>query len=543
MKRLLALALLALLALPLAAGHAEPFASQPASGERLDAAPELVWVDFTEPVFRDGSWIRVADADGVRVDNDDLEIIGDARPRMQVTLPADVPDGAYRIQWQTYSQSDGHTIKGSIGFAVGGFAPPSTTTDEQADGDLRAAAARAVLYAGAALGIGALAFSWRVARSPVTGLRSTLVLGGGLAFVGTAWLFVDTWLGTGLGLSAYARSDGGNGFLWRMATAALATLIAWRQPTSWSGKPLGILWAIFAWQTASFGHITREGTWAIALEWIHFVAAATWIGGLWLFLRRIRHGDAQTVGSRFTRLAQWAVLFLVASGIAITAWLVGSIARHNPGRLLDDSWTWFLAAKVGLVVLMLGLATLNRYVFLEASGPLFRAFSRWRPDWTATGAARGKALKQAVRLEVLFSAGTIIAAGLLLSVSPPTDEVMAEAADLERTAQGTDYVALMQLSPSPAVGQSHTARFFLTEDATGEPLTNNTCGRDDCIRMRWVMEGDESTAQEAAAAPEGDGWWRVEDVLFVASGNTTVALDVQSAYVYLDTLTFEPFVV
>ena len=110
MKRLLALTLLALLALPSVAGHAEPFASQPASGERLDAVPELVWVDFTEPVFRDGSWIRVTDAEGVRIDNDDLEVIGDARPRMQVTLPADVPDGAYRIQWQTYSQSDGHTL-------------------------------------------------------------------------------------------------------------------------------------------------------------------------------------------------------------------------------------------------------------------------------------------------------------------------------------------------------------------------------------------------------------------------------------------------
>ncbi len=139
MKR--ALLLLALLAsVPSALAHAEPFQSEPAGGARLESAPTEVWVDFTEPVFQDGSWIRVIDQDGARVDDDDLRISGPAaRPRLTVGLDA-IGDGAYRIEWQTYSKSDGHTINGAIGFAVGGFAPPATTTDAEAQIDLAPAA-------------------------------------------------------------------------------------------------------------------------------------------------------------------------------------------------------------------------------------------------------------------------------------------------------------------------------------------------------------------------------------------------------------------
>lgn len=536
-------ALAALLLAPGASAHAEPFRSEPPGGARLEAAPETVWVDFTEPVFRDGSWIRVVDQDGQRVDEDDLRITGDQRPRMEIGLQQ-IPDGAYSIQWQTYSKSDGHTIRGSIGFAVGGFAPPTTTTDAEAEFDTFPAAARAVLYAGIALGVGAMAFARFVARLPARDFAPFLVAASGLAVVGTALLFVDTWRGTGLGLGDYVRSPGGTAFAWRLGV--IAAVAAWTGAW-WTWPRMGYApavtgWAVFTWLTASFGHVTQEGAWAVALEWLHLIAAGAWIGGLFVYL--VHMGvDAQRRGARFSRLAFWASMTVVASGSAITAVLVWHVAASDPARLLSDSWLWFLAAKVGLVGVMLLLAAVNRYVFLGGDNILARAASRLRPDWTATGDARARALRQAVKVESSVSALVIVAAGLLLSVSPPSDDVIEQAAGLERTAQGRDFNALMQMTPSPELGQSHELRFFITEADSGEPLRNNSCGRDDCLQVRWTVDDDPSSEQAEALLAEGDGWWRLDDALFTRPGNTTVTLDVQSAYVYLDELRFEPFAV
>ncbi|MGB1585645.1 MAG: copper resistance CopC/CopD family protein [Thermoplasmatota archaeon] len=523
MKRAL---LLTLFLVPLAAGHAEPIQSDPAGGARLEAAPSSVWVDFSEPVFAEGSWLRVVDQDGNRVDLDDLSITGPtARPRMTVSL-GDVGDGAYRIQWQTYSKSDGHTINGAIGFAVGGFAPPETTTDPESDVDLFAAASRAVLYAGFALGIGHLAYS-RWVQTPV---RGSLRAGSWLALAGTAALTLDTWQGTGLGLSAYLTSDGGRDFVIRTLVAAALVVLA-RTRLGWWAQTMG--WAALAWLTAQFGHVTREGLWATGLEWLHLVAVSAWLGGLWLFIRHI--GEGATHGVRFTRMAQAAVAVLAITGSLISFVLLRDVLDAG---IWNDSWTWFLAAKIALVLAMLALAAVNRWVFLE-DHPLRRLVSRWRPDWTATGAARVRGLRRTVRFELTLAGCVLIAAGLLMSVSPPSTDSIQVADGLERTAQGNAYTGLLQVSPQPTVGASHTVRVYVALE--GEPLVANDCGRDDCLRLRWLVDGENE--QEKDLIAQGDGWWLAEDVLLAQSGNTTMEVDVQSAAVYFDTLVFDPFAV
>ena len=522
--------LLLILLAPGALGHAEPFQSEPAGGARLEAAPTQIWVDFTEPVYRDGSWIRVLDQDGRRVDLDDLTITGpDARPRLTVSL-GEIPDGAYRIEWQTYSKSDGHTINGAIGFAVGGFAPPATTVDAGGDAGLAAAAARALLYAGFAAGLGALAYTRFVAGAATSATARQMQVGGWATLVGTGLLTLDTWRGTGLGLSEYLGSPGGTGYLVRIALAVGLVVLAKRH----NNLALAT-WLVFAWFTASQGHITRHGLWGTALETLHLVAMAVWLGGLWLFLRHLASRDH---GARFTRLAQAAVLILVATGTLITAVLVWDVAS-SPDVLWTDSWTWYLTIKIALVALMLLLAAVNRWVFLE-DHPMRHWVARWRPDWTATGAAREAGLRRTVRFEAAVSALVLVAAGLLMSVSPPAEGSIQTADGLERTAQGRDYLAFLEIRPQPTVGGDHTVRVYITEEFSGDVLANNTCGRDSCVRLSWDVDG--ASAQEVILAPEGDGWWHA-NVLFVAAGNTTMQLDVQSAYVYRDTLPFAPFVV
>ena len=533
MKRLLVLSLL--LALPTVAAHAEPFESDPAGGSRLDASPDLVRVSFTEPVFREGSWIRVVDANGARVDNGDLRIEGETRPVMTVSV-ADLPDGAYRIAWQTYSVTDGHTVKGSIGFAVGGFAPPANEVQEEAAFDAIPSMARGLIYAGFSIGLGFLVYAWAMRTAPLVG---TLQIGAGTALLGTLILTWDTFQGTGLSLSTYLASEGGTRMANRvmLLTSILGGTMAW---AAWAPRSkkisalVGIGWLIAAYQSASWGHVTQHGSWGLWLELVHLIAAAVWIGGLaslWWHLRSAQ-ADWFETGKQFGRIAATCVVALAVTGLLLAWLLLKDAYQLNPASIANDSWTWFLGVKLSAFLLMLAAASVNRYGYL----------SREPKAWLKRLAPRrgSDGFRRVVRWEATTAAIALLGAGLLLSVSPP-QAIAAEPGAFQVTAPRDAFTVLAEITPEPQAGATHVLRFYINDPEEGQPVTNNTCGRSNCIKARWISNDDAGTEQEATAYPEGDGWWRIDSALFTEPGLLALWLDVQTGYVYLDSIRFEPF--
>jgi len=182
------LALLALCALHVPAGaHAYLSATDPPLGAALESAPEAVRLTFTEAVEAGLSAFRLA-RQGEAERDVPFELSQQDRT-VVVSLPAELPDGAYELHWKTVSAVDGHAGRGIVPFFVG-VAPTAGTATEVST----AVAAPAALQ---------VAARW-------LGLLGLLLLGGA-----AAW---STGLPARLAPGAEQR--------WRVALALSATLFA-----------------------------------------------------------------------------------------------------------------------------------------------------------------------------------------------------------------------------------------------------------------------------------------------------------------------------
>ena len=91
-------------------------------------------------------------------------------------------------------------------------------------------------------------------------------------------------------------------------------------------------------------------------------SAAACVGGLLPLLIFIRPSVAMSaleryeLVRRFSLLATWAVALLIASGLVIT-WYMTDGMRH----LFGNEYGSLVLAKVGLLVIMLGFASVNRF--------------------------------------------------------------------------------------------------------------------------------------------------------------------------------------
>ena len=104
--------------------HAEYDHSEPAADAVVESAPTQVRVWFTQELFRrkGENSIEVYQADGTRVDLDDLVIDDDDRKLMTISLKPAVPAGLYTVRWVATSSEDGHQEKGEFTFTIGAAA-------------------------------------------------------------------------------------------------------------------------------------------------------------------------------------------------------------------------------------------------------------------------------------------------------------------------------------------------------------------------------------------------------------------------------------
>lgn len=562
MKRASLLLLAVVLVAPHAAAHAEPYESMPGSGERLAESPDEVVVAFTERVYDEGSWIEVWDLSGNRVDRGDLRVTHGENPVMRISVPP-LDDGPYLVKWQTYSQTDGHTIQGAIGFSVGGFAPPEsqTSTDKV---PVVAGFARALVYLGYVAAVGAFAFRWMVLRRDVAPeqqqiLDGTVMAGAGLHFVGIVWLMFDTASRTGIGLVPFLTSSGGLDLWIRFLIAAalvLLTALWWYGPVRpRSARPIVAgLWVAAVAAGARFGHGESAAAWFV--QTVHGVSIAAWLGGLFMLLaflllasrepKERKHAmEARKLGIRFGTLAITSVTAMAVTGFALALTIVGA-SLFDPQLWTDNAWRTFLTIKILLVLVMIFLAGVNRQVFLakeEDVGPLRRGFRRFADRWMRwqpiTKEGGTSDFRKVVATEAVFGVAVLVCAGFLMSVAAPAEGLESSAATYETTGAGREFTGLLRTTPEPASGHFSDIRVYI-QDLDEQPLTENTCigegeVRDDCVRLTWQPTGaNESARQEVIGIPEEEGWWLFENVLWTTSGDHDVVVQVSTRYVFND---------
>jgi hypothetical protein len=93
-------------------------------------APAEVTAWFAGPLRRDPNWtyLRVLDADGNRVDTEEITLSDDRR-QMTVGLEADLTPGGYMVTWRSWDDEDGFILGDCYRFYVGQEAADAAITD------------------------------------------------------------------------------------------------------------------------------------------------------------------------------------------------------------------------------------------------------------------------------------------------------------------------------------------------------------------------------------------------------------------------------
>jgi copper transport protein len=288
-----ALTLIVIVASP-AGAHATVSSSSPGDHEHVATAPNLVSIQFSEPVSITLGGLTVIDAKGNRVDNGDNR--QPTSDRLESTLKPNLADGTYVANYAIIS-ADGHAVRGSVIFGVGDASLSdvsnlATKTDPTLDALSKGG--QFLTYLGVMLAAGlafftAFIFGDGPERTRLARLtRSAAVIGGaGIALTVLAQAALET--GNGLG-SFFDTSVAGTvlseGLGWQCGiqiAGLIACLVSLTPTSTVTSKALALYGGLAA--TGSFvlfGHATQSPhPWLTeGADVVHVAVGALWFGGL-----------------------------------------------------------------------------------------------------------------------------------------------------------------------------------------------------------------------------------------------------------------------
>jgi putative copper export protein len=353
-------------------------------------------------------------------------------------------------------------------------------------------ASKSLLYAGsmvllASAVVGAGLFGWRPRRLTLAGL-----VAGVAAFAGAVGLLITEQRALGVSAGQLLDSQAGRAFgrlLGVTLIAAGAAVLAAARP-AWRW----LLWVAGAGAAVAMGVRAFAGHAASVhaplpqepAQWAHFVAAGLWIGGLLLAWLLVRETDAPativTPIRRYSRLAGWAVLVVVLTGLARTWSQLG-----GPGGLIDALGTAYgrsLAVKVVLALTIVGFGAFNRYRniprMVDHPSPLRRVLST----------------------EVIAAGGVIVLTASLTSFDPSVAaRASSPTAPVLGRAEGSDFATTttvrLTLEPGTAGANVFEADVVSYDDGAPLPVAEVTL---EPAGERWT--GNSSAVSVA-------GTWRV----------------------------------
>jgi copper transport protein len=408
LPRLLLVALAAILAsVGISSGaalaHNSLISSDPPDGTSLAVAPTgIVWT-FDKSVPLETLTVTLIDASGARTEIAG-SVHGSSGDAEVVTPLPTLQSGSVSVRWRLVGP-DGHPITGRVGFMIGPHAttsapaviasgsassasttPATTQPSVTAEDSIEAgedsystpSLLRWVLRYGSYLAIMAVvgmlltsAYVWPGAGThPLLRriLSRSLAATALLAFVNLLVVASDVggdppWTSFE-SIDAATTTDAGMAFAIRIALAIAMWLVLYQSrlvhpDVYWTAVSLPGLGLLATWAFAGHSRSMRWPAIGVVTDVAHHAAAAAWIAGLaivgWIVIPSAAPAALVKNVRRFSRLAAASVAILVITGLVQTARLVG-----NPVRLLDANHGRYLAAKLVVLAVMLGIANVNR---------------------------------------------------------------------------------------------------------------------------------------------------------------------------------------
>jgi putative copper export protein len=153
------------------------------------------------------------------------------------------------------------------------------------------------------------------------------------------------------------------------------------------------------------GHAATAGGLEGLAAFVHVSAAAWWVGSLWLLRFACAHLELAMVAAlvqRFSSIAMFLVGALVIAGLLLLVALV-DFARHP----LLKPYGQIFVVKLGVVVLVLGLASYNRF--------------RLTPRLLAGDRTAVASLRQMINSELAAIGAILVSTAILTTYTSPLD--------------------------------------------------------------------------------------------------------------------------
>ncbi len=376
-RPLVTLGVAGLLALGLAGpavAHANLAGSDPAADALLDQAPGAVTMTFTEPPDPKLSLVHVLDVNGTPVEAGTAEKVPGHEDELRVALPADLPDGVYTVSWRVVSEADGHATAGAFSFGVnvapGTVVSPSGPMPTTPSPSVGSVAGKLLLYVGLALSFAAAVVGLFAFGGIVPERKRVLRVAAAAAVVGGVTMLLSERATLGVSMGDLLSSATGTDYLWLLGGvtfAGVAAVDAARRSGRTSLVVAGVAAAAAMLARATGGHAAAAATpgLQIGLQWLHFMAASVWMGGLALtFLlvrsRRRTEGVVPVHEVRaYSSLAGYALAVVLVTGVLRATQEVGGVSKLFD--LFRGSYGTTLDIKVALVLVLIGLGAFNRY--------------------------------------------------------------------------------------------------------------------------------------------------------------------------------------
>jgi copper transport protein len=485
----------------------------------------VVSLTFTEAPEPDLSQVEVLDTAGTVVSTGPAEVTSQDPSSVEVPV-GDLDDGVYTVSWRVVSKVDGHTTAGAFAFGVGvspeGAPTPSFRVPETPPTSILEIVGRWILFAGLGLVLGgswvaALAFS----EPPPAVVRLALIAAV-VAMAGILALAEGQRNAADVAYGPFLSSTVGRAILYRgvavMVTVAAMVVSVARVPRArlWLGVAgAGALAAILIHVAA--GHANATGNLRpakVMAQWVHVGAMGIWLGGLAALLTGIR-GEAGE--RRAAAIRRFSSVALVAFVVVAATGIIRAINEVNSWKVLFSTlYGVMVLVKVGILLVLLGLAAVNRYRNVPAAAETVRG------------------LRRVSRGELAVAAIALAAAAVMASVTPRPYDEAAAARPPSVVATGSDFAETVRvrLAAQPGAAGSNRFQVRLAEPGEGTPVGADRVA----LRFSYLGESDvgESTLElrptgEGRFSAHGSnmslaGRWEVTVILQRGAGSTEIPL-------------------
>lgn len=365
--------------------HASLESSDPSPSAVLESSPDVIRLEFTEPVSPAADAVSLFDASGAAIRGGS---VGSGESPTVVVLSGfpTLADGIHVVAWRVVS-SDGHLVQGAFTFTVGSVDASGVDVGELIGGvlagrsgasgvDTTLVIVRWISFLAVVTALGGLAFfvgavvDRRRVGTMVLGSLVVLTLATlvhlavqGVYLESTDWsglIDSDVWsrvLDTRFGVGAVVR-------LALIAVLVLLVLVVptddddraeRRVTTSWWQSSVALVGAATLVTFSVGGHpsaVPLAGV-AVLVDAAHMGAISLWIGGLVTVLVAGR-GRSEAI-TRLSRTATYAAPLAVVTGVWQT-WRIGG----GFGDLSDTSWGRGMIVKIAAVLVLLALGGVAR---------------------------------------------------------------------------------------------------------------------------------------------------------------------------------------